>query len=198
MRDVVASYEWNRDTNSDVRIDDGAFQTLADHRLVKEHGPFGLVYTERSLINLPSADAQAQAIRECCALVKPGGTFLAVEHSQDGLDECNRWRAMLGLPAIEVPIQNRYLRDAEVLACARELAAAGATEAQIIPELGIQVFFGSEDFAGLYYFVSRILHGANPDYDHPDNQTILRLPLGPGPSGFRGYAHAWAFRKVAA
>lgn len=148
-----------------------------------------LIYTERCLINLPTWEVQAQAIRDCCALLKPGGQFVMCEHSQDGLDETNEWRAKLNLPAIVPPSHNRYLRDAEVYGYGALWDGPG-------DDVTIQ------DFAGLYYFLSRIVNaklaadvGQEPSYDSLINKLALDLPLGPGPQEFRGYGRAWCFRK---
>jgi SAM-dependent methyltransferase len=174
-------------------------------------GPWDLIYTERSIINLPDWPTQAKAIRDICGLLAPGGRYLMVEHSQDGLDQCNEWRARLNLPAIAAPEHCRYLVDAEVDALTRW---AGDLPHDVRPdwEYGFRCQeCGSENgnpapvemFAGTYYFLSRIVNaacaagvGQEPRYDSAINQLALELPLGPGPQGFRGYSRAWCWRRT--
>lgn len=158
-----------------------------------EYAPFDLIYTERCLINLPSWEQQAQAIRDCCSLLKPGGQFVMCEHSQGGLDQCNEWRATLDLPTIVPPEFNRYLVIEEVEQLWWD----------IMPSMLVPESWYVSDFAGTYYFLSRIVNaklaadaGHEPDYDSPINKLALNLPLGPGPGGFRGYSRIWAWRRA--
>jgi ubiquinone/menaquinone biosynthesis C-methylase UbiE len=145
--------------------------------------PFDLIYTERSIINLPTWEAQAKAISDICGLLKPGGKYVMCEHSRDGLDQCNAWRAALNLPPIKVPWHNRYLRDEEIYGL------------KPIPPPN------ESNFAGLYYYHSRVLNaklaadaGVEPDYDAPINRLALDLPLGRGPQGFQGYSRIWVWQ----
>lgn len=160
-------------------------------------GPWDLIYTERAIINLPDWPTQAKAVRDICGLLAPGGRYLMVEHSQNGLDQCNEWRARLGLPAIAAPEHCRYLVDGEVDGLSEQM------QVWIAGPHWVEGCFERFDFAGLYYYHSRIVNaaiaagaGQEPRYDSAINQLALELPLGPGPQGFRGYSRAWCWRRT--
>jgi SAM-dependent methyltransferase len=159
------------------------------------HGlAFDLVYTERALINLPTWEEQSRAIAELSCLVAPGGALLLCEHDIDGLKQTNTWRARIGLPAIVPPSHNRYLARDEMEDVASHIKGLGIVV--------LEDCFRLVDFAGMYYFLSRIVNaaiahaaGVEPDYDAPVNRKALDLPLGPGPGGFTGYSGLWVWRR---
>ena len=146
--------------------------------------PFDLVYTQRCLINLPTWTNQAAAIEWLIGrLVKRGGAYLAVEHSQTGLDALNSCRTAIGLPAITPPWHNRYLLDAEV----RTLR----TGCHLVDE--------AIDYSSAYYFVSRVVNawlaqqdGRAPAYDAPLNIMAQQLPA----IGKVGQARYWRWVKA--
>ena len=143
-----------------------------------------LVYTERTLINLPTWSEQEQAIREIGELVRPGGCFLMCENSQDGLDELNALRQRIGLPRIQPPWHNRYLRDREI-----ESGSFGSLALEHI-----------EYYSSTYYLFSRIVNawlaqreGVDPAYDSPINELALQLPS----IGKLGQGRLWIWRRGA-
>jgi SAM-dependent methyltransferase len=126
---------------------------------------YDVIYSQRCLINLPSWDAQEQAIDAIAERLFTGGRFLMCEHSQNGVNAINEARQALGLTAIEPPWHNRYFRDEE-LATITSLALL-----RCVP------------FSATYYFLSRVLNaklsadqGKAPEYDAPINQLALTLP----------------------
>ena len=152
-------------------------------RLGEINERFDLIYTERTLINLQDWATQKAAIEGICQLLKSGGLFAMCENSQDGLDEINRFRRCIGLPAVTPPWHNRYLRDAELA----ELAIAGVRSE------------GCVYYSSTYYFLSRVVNawlaeqeGKEPDYDAPINQLALRLP----PLGNFGQGRIWLWRRT--
>jgi SAM-dependent methyltransferase len=133
---------------------------------------FDLIYTQRVIVNLPDWPTQRAAIERIISWLRPGGTYLAVECSQDGLDRTNELRAMVDLPEIQPPSHNRYLRDDEMRLLAYDLG-------------GREVAWMPEDYAicGTYQLLSRVVNarlaadaGEQPRYDAPVNQLALRLP----------------------
>lgn len=145
---------------------------------------FDLIYTERVLINLPDWPAQKKALGDIGCLLAPGGVYVMCENSQDGLDEINRLRAGVDLPAIAAPWHNRYLRDAELAECD-------------FPALRLAAI---DYYSSTYYFLSRIVNaalaareGEEPDYQSPVNQLALRLPS----IGNLGQGRIWLWRRIA-
>ena len=143
-------------------------------------GHFDCVITERMLINLPSWEAQQQAIDAIAERLNPGGYYLMCENSQDGLGVINSARAALGLPAITAPWHNRYLQSGELLT---------------VQSLDWMV---CKHFSSTYYFLSRVINakladeaGHQPAYDAPINRLALTLPAhGPYAQG-----RLWIWQK---
>lgn len=128
---------------------------------------FDAVYTERALINLSSVEEQATAIAALAEKVRQHGRVILCESFQDGLDELNAFRAPIGLPAIEHPWHNRYLRLAEL---------PGMLPASVDVET-------ISNFSSTYYFLSRVVNawlaqhdGVEPSYDAPVNRLAFSLP----------------------
>lgn len=150
-------------------------------------GHFDLAYTERCLINLPDWETQKRAAANIARCLKPGGLFIMLENSWDGLQAINDMRERVGLYRIEPPSHNRYLRDAEVEAFATDNGCGVVLEA-------------IAEYSGTYYFLSRVVNaalavaeGREPDYDSPINRLALSMPP---IAGLRGQGRIWVFRKV--
>lgn len=156
---------------------------VGDVRTLSGNERFDIVYTERTLINLPDWLSQRDAIAGIGRLLAEGGAYVMCEHSQDGLDKMNEFRMRLGLPEMKPPWHNRYLRDAEI-------------EDAAFPGLKLETV---SHFSSTYYFVSRIVNawlaaqeGKEPDYDAPINQLGLKLP----PLDNFGQGRIWVWRKA--
>ena len=157
---------------------------------VMDYRPKELVdcaYTERTLVNLPDWEAQRNAIMNILQMLRPGGTYLMMENSRDGVEELNTIRAMVGLSPIVPPWHNRYLQDAEI-------------DSISVNEFGklVQII----NYSGAYYFLSRVVNawlakaaGTEPVYDAPCNKLALELPQIPG--GLRGQGVLWVWRRSA-
>lgn len=147
-----------------------------------------LIYTQRCLINLSSWPTQERAIRNILDLLKPGGKYLMIENSIDGLEFVNECRKGVGLPKIVPPGHNRYLNDYEPVGLATTLLYE-----QVIDDADYV------DYSGLYYLLSRTVNaylatqeGHEPAYDSPINQLALKLPSVPG---IRGQGRMWIWQK---
>jgi ubiquinone/menaquinone biosynthesis C-methylase UbiE len=143
---------------------------------------FDLIYTERTLINLPTWDAQKMAIHNIFSHLVKKGIYAMCESSMDGLNKINSLRASIDLPQITHPWHNRYLFDEEI----NELAMEGITLDSV------------NDFSSTYYFLSRVVNahialneGKEPDYNSIINQLALKLP----PFGDVGQTKIWLWRK---
>ena len=144
---------------------------------------FDLIYTERTLINLPDWPAQQEAIISITSLLVNGGLYVMCENSQDGLDKINSLRELVGLPQITPPWHNRYFRDAELQATA-------------FPGVKLE---GISYYSSTYYFLGRVVNawlaaqdGQEPQYEAPVNQLALRLP----PLGELGQGRIWLWRET--
>ena len=147
-------------------------------------GSFDLIYTERTLINLPDWTTQRRAIFDLCDLLAPGGLYVMCENTRDGLRQINRLRTMLELPKIKPPWHNRYMRDAEI-------------ENLNIPGIALE---STDDYSSTYYFLSRIVNaamaaqeGREPEYDSFVNRLALKLPA--VVNGF-GQGRIWLWRRI--
>lgn len=145
-------------------------------------GAFDLVYTERCLINLPDWPTQKLAIESITRMLKPGGTALLCEPSQDGLDEMNRWRATINLPEIKRPFHNVYF-------------LGGAVHTLSMPNVRLAAEICP---TSTYYLLSRIVNAylaasANhePDYNSPINRLALALPA----TMPFGQGRIWVYQK---
>ena len=125
------------DLKGSVRFQAGDVLLLPD-----ELERFDLIYTERTLINLPDWPSQRGAIEAIVRRLSRGGLFVMCENSQDGLDEINEFRQRIGLPEIKAPWHNRYFRDAEL----GELS---------IPGVRCE---GCVCYSSTYYFLSRVVN----------------------------------------
>ncbi len=131
--------------------------------LFEIEGTYDLIYTQRCLINIADQERAFQTLADHLA---PGGHYLSVECSQDGLDAINRARAEVGLPEISPPFAwHRYLLDSE------------------LEKIDCLNLLGWSEFSSTYYFLSRVVNaklaadrGEEPNYDSPINRLALDLP----------------------
>lgn len=144
---------------------------------------FDLIYTERTLINLPDWPAQRDAIIALGSLLTNDGLYVMCENSQDGLDRINALRERVGCSKITPPWHNHYLKDSDI-------------EQSSFPGLKSE---GINYYSSTYYFLSRVVNaslaqqeGKEPQYDAPINQLALQLPA----IGELGQGRIWLWRKA--
>lgn len=128
---------------------------------------FDVVISQRCLLNLPTREDQWQAMREVSRVLKPGGYYLMLEGTLQGLQRLNEARLMFGLdPIPEAAAKYNWFSnkfdEKEMLEVANTMFERLET---------IQRF-------GMYYFISRVIHPllvspAEPKYDASIN-TIAR------------------------
>ena len=148
--------------------------------------PVDAIYTERTLVNLPDWDAQRAAIYNILQCLKPGGTYLMMECSQDGVDELNLIRSKIGLDPVIPPWHNRYLHDDEI----------GTISVNEFGNLVTTI-----NYSAGYYYLSRVVNawlakqaGTKPAYDAPINRLALELPE---TTRLLGQGRLWVWRSAA-
>lgn len=146
-------------------------------------GPYDCIITERMLINLPTYQAQCEALAVFASRLVPGGHYIMCENMVEGLTHINRTRDLLGLPMIAEPWHNLYICEAFAHETAMELVSC-------------------EQFSAAYYFLSRIVNAQmaklaskDPDYNSRINQLALSLPAECVDPGY-AQSELWVWRKA--
>ena len=145
---------------------------------LEEQVLFDYVVTQRCLVNLTSKEDQRRAFSEIMSQVKPGGYYLMIEDSQQGLDSLNVLRCGLDLEPILPPWHNLFLDE-------RDVSVWQTAEWQLVE--------GPKAVASTYYFLSRVVYakiagdqGLKPEelrYDSEINRLAYRLPRNIGDWG---------------
>jgi len=135
------------------------------------------VISQRCLINLPSWEAQEEALEKIYHLLVPGGRFLITEGFQDELDALNSLRGSLGLSEIHVAAYNRNFRHDEFDAFIHSRFVVEAVH----------------DY-GLYLMLSRVYHPLvvspeDPKHDSRLNEVAYMLSRGLPRAGLEKYSY---------
>lgn len=125
---------------------------------------YDLVFTDRCLINLNTAELQGRAIGLLAGKLSVGGSLFMIENSLETFGRQNDARFALGLEPREPSSFNRFFAEDEMQA---HLAAAGLQLDEI------------EDFSSLHDLVLYALvpatNGGEVDYDHLLVEAATRL-----------------------
>jgi ubiquinone/menaquinone biosynthesis C-methylase UbiE len=152
-------------------------------------GTFDTVISQRCLLNLPSREKQWQAFSEISRVLKPGGLYLMMEGTLQGLERMNEMRAKFGLEPIHEadPKTNPFSMKFDEDELAGKLA-------QYFSRVEMVQRFG------MYYFISRVIHPLlvapeQPKYDAPINAVAQQI-CNQYPD-FEGMGHValWVIRK---
>lgn len=133
---------------------------------LEPYGHFPQIFTCRCLINLPSLDLQLKAVENLSSILEPGGNLVLIESVQQGQEQINAFRQLLGLPVIPYHWHNLYLDEPAFL--------DGIPASLELVEI--------DNFASLYFLISRVfnakltLPGEDPDYFSEINKIAVQLP----------------------
>lgn len=160
-----------------------SFRTGQVPGLPEDLSDFDWAVSERCLQNLDGDASQRQAFAEIIRVLRPGGRYLMIESSTQGLERINELRTGLDLERIEAPWHNQFLNENSVEDWGGDLARLE----EMIP------------FSSTYYFLSRVVYarlardsGEELVYDSPINKIGCALP----PIGNLGPTRAWLWRRL--
>jgi SAM-dependent methyltransferase len=129
--------------------------------------PIDTVITERFLLNLPNEELQYKVIKNIHKILKPGGTYIMVEGTKDGLGKLNNIRKIADLD----PIPDRDKQN---------LSSLKFEDTKL--ENFLTRFFSIVDIKtfDLYYLISRVIYPAfirpeQPKFDHFVNTLAREL-----------------------
>lgn len=129
---------------------------------------FGLIYTTRCLINLPSWELQKIAINNIHKSLKFGGVYLMVENFIEGQENFNQARKNFGLADIPVRSHNLFFERNRLLDYVSD-------KFEVEEEVNI---------SSTYYLMSRVVYskicsetGRQPDYFDDHHRFAACLPF---------------------
>ena len=176
---VALGQSKSRDAGYEDRV---RFQVGAVPGLPEGLGEFDYALSERCLINLDGESTQRRAFLEIMSHVKPGGYYLMIESSVQGLERTNELRQMLDLEKIDPPWHNIFLDEISV----PNWATDEFSLEEVIP------------FSSTYHFLSRVVYarlaadkGEPLKYDSDINMLACRLPV----VGNFGPARLWLWHR---
>jgi ubiquinone/menaquinone biosynthesis C-methylase UbiE len=128
---------------------------------------YGIVVSDRCLINLPSLQEQGLALHRIGEHISPKGFFIAIENFVEGHEKMNEARKVMGLEEIPVRWHNLYFKEDDFR--------------RMVSEFAKNIEF--RDFSSSYYFATRVMYsamcrmrGEKPDYRHEIHQLAVKLP----------------------
>jgi ubiquinone/menaquinone biosynthesis C-methylase UbiE len=161
-----------------------SFEVGDVRRLRFEKESFDVVYTTRTLINLPNWKEQIQGIKECIRVCKTGGKIILSEAFWEPLVLLNAMRTLMSLPSLVEHDFNRYLKKTHL----DEFLNAENISFEVI------------DFSSIYYLGSRFLRelvtqtNKFPGYSNPINEIFYKIEKDYSGGGF-GIQQAYIITK---
>lgn len=149
-----------------------------------EDEQFDVVYTTRTLINLPLWKEQIQGIEQCLRVCRKGGKVILSEGFWEPLMLLNAMRALASLPPLVEHDFNRYLKKANL----EEYLNSKNIEFEVI------------DFSSVYYLGSRFVReivtnpADYPGYSNPINKIFYEIEKEFSGGGF-GIQQAYVITK---
>ena len=161
---VEFARENTKKTAPDLDID---FQTASVAELPYEDNTFDVVTSHRCLMALLDWDLQQKALIDIHRVLKPGGIYVMMEGTFDGLERLNFYRRKFNLPEIEADGSDR-------------LMTLKFHEKQLHDFCEPHYELVRTQRFGMYYFMSRIVQPLlvspeNPRYDHPLNEVAKQI-----------------------
>lgn len=117
---------------------------------------FDVIISCRCIINQPSHERQIELFQNICNKLNPGGSLILAEISMEGMNELNKIRNEYHLPPMNERWHNLHIN-----------------EGIVFPE--IKKIFQIKDMkrAGIFYFISRVLHPALTYPKEPDSEVKI-------------------------
>ncbi len=178
--------EANKIRNEHPNKDKLSFEVGNAKEIQFDDDSFSVVYTTRTLINLPTWEEQKQAVGECLRVCRPGGRVLLSEAFWEPLSLLNAMRALVKLPPLVEHDFNRYFKKS----CLETYLADRHLE------------FEALDISSIYYLGSRFLRElvTNPDdypgYTNPINKIFYDIEKEYSGGGF-GIQQIYVINKPA-
>jgi ubiquinone/menaquinone biosynthesis C-methylase UbiE len=179
---MIEQAEGARRTCSDpARV---SFKVGDVRRLPLPNAAFDLVYTTRTLINLPTWAEQQNGIAECLRVCRPGGKVILSEGFWEPLVLLNCLRSLVRLPSLVEHDFNRYIKKSNLEQHLRDL----------------KMTFSVDEFSSVYYLGSRFLRelvtrpADHPGYSNPINKVFHEIELEYSGGGF-GIQQAYILSK---
>ena len=116
---------------------------LGNYSLDKD---YDVIVSQRFLINLLEWELQKNVILDLMSLLKPGGRFIMLEGSVQGVNELNNLRKIFGLSPIEIKWHNTFFNDDELISFMAD------NSYKLLDSEGL----------GIYFFMTR---GIRPNFD---------------------------------
>lgn len=149
-----------------------------------EDNTFDVVYTTRTLINLPTWKEQIQGIEECIRVSKTNGKIIFSEGFWEPLVLLNAMRVLKSLPPLVEHDFNRYLKKSNL----EDYFRSKSINFEVI------------DFSSIYYLGSRFLRELvtipedYPGYSNPINKLFYEIEQEYSGGGF-GIQQAYVITK---
>ena len=154
-----------------------------------ENGTFDVITSHRCLMALLDWKLQKEAIMEIHRVLKPGGIFVMLEGTKDGIDKLNSYRRQFDLPEIDA-----HGKD--------NLFTLKFDEQQLLDFAAVPFELLHTQRFGMYYFLTRIVQPllakpSEPTYDHALN--VIAKQIAQIHPDFEGIGHlvGFVFRKKA-
>ncbi len=145
---------------------------------------FDVVYTTRTLINLPTWNEQKQGVAECLRVCRRSGKVILSEGFWEPLVLLNAMRTLKSLPPLVEHDFNRYLKKSVL--------------EEFLTSWGLE--FQAVDFSSIYYLGSRFLRelvtqpADYPGYSNPINGIFYNIEKEYSGGGF-GIQQAYVISK---
>lgn len=142
-----------------------SFETGDVRHIQFDDNLFDVVYTTRTLINLPTWKEQQTGINECIRVCKPGGKIILSEAFWEPLVLLNAMRSLKSLPSLVEHDFNRYIKFDKL----NEFLVSLKYPYEVI------------DFSSVYYLGSRFLRelvtnpSDYPGYSNPINKIFYEI-----------------------
>ena len=134
---------------SDVRNICGGFEDGKPIAVQVAGGQYGVVISQRVVINVLSPEEQCQAFSELVRVLEPGGYLILVEAFADAWRELNEARAEFDLPPHPMAAHNRWLERSEFDKYTQQLIPVKAFG---------NVHLAPPNFLSGYFYATRVLH----------------------------------------